>query len=230
LWPAGYLNASYHAYVASTFTYWLISLTPSDMSFNWKGTHHLPFSSGFDYIFCFPSSHLEGPFCFCCLLLSLLVLGLTQSHCVAQAGLNLCILHPPLLCSAGMTVVSAHCHYSHLFFFFFEWMNAFLLLEIFFIYISNIFPFPDLPFRNPFSYPTSPCLYKGAPPYTPVLLPWHYPTLGHQTPSGTRASPHTNVQQGYFLPHMWPVSLVAPRVFFGCWSSPQELREGALDC
>ena len=36
--------------------------------------------------------------------------------------------------------------------------------DIFLIYISNVFPFPGLPFRNPLSHPPSSCLYEGAPP------------------------------------------------------------------
>jgi hypothetical protein len=51
------------------------------------------------------------------------------------------------------------------------------------------------------------------------------PTLGHQTPSGQRASPLTNVQQGHLLPHMWPVPWVTLCTFLGWWSSPQELWE-----
>jgi hypothetical protein len=38
-------------------------------------------------------------------------------------------------------------------------------LDIFFIYISNVFPFPDLSFENP----PSPCLYYSAPPPTNSL-------------------------------------------------------------
>jgi hypothetical protein len=38
---------------------------------------------------------------------------------------------------------------------------------------------------------------------TPILPPWHSPILGHQTPSGPRDSPPTDVQQGHPLPHMW---------------------------
>ena len=41
----------------------------------------------------------------------------------------------------------------------------------FFNYISNIFPFPGLPFRNPLSHPPFPCLYEGAPPPTHSCLP-----------------------------------------------------------
>ena len=39
--------------------------------------------------------------------------------------------------------------------FFFYWI-------IFFIYISNVFPFPGFPFGNPLSHPPSPCLYESA--------------------------------------------------------------------
>jgi hypothetical protein len=46
-------------------------------------------------------------------------------------------------------------------------------LNIFFIYISNVFSFPGLPFRNPLSHSPSPCLYEGAPP--PIHS--HLPTL-----------------------------------------------------
>jgi hypothetical protein len=42
----------------------------------------------------------------------------------------------------------------------------YFLLDIFFIYISNVFPFLGLPFGNPLSRPLSPCLYEGASPHT----------------------------------------------------------------
>ena len=44
-------------------------------------------------------------------------------------------------------------------------------LDIFFIYISNVFLFPGLPFGSPLSHPP-PCLYEGAPhPLTHSYLP-----------------------------------------------------------
>jgi hypothetical protein len=69
-----------------------------------------------------------------------------------------------------------------------------------------------------------PCLYEGTPyPPTPILPPWHSPTLDHWTPSGPRATPPTDAQQGHLLPHMWPAPWVAPCVCFSCgpvpWSS-----------
>jgi hypothetical protein len=51
--------------------------------------------------------------------------------------------------------------------FFFHFL---LLLDIFFIYISNVIPFPGLSSKNPLSHPPSPCLYEGAP---------HLPTHSH---------------------------------------------------
>jgi hypothetical protein len=41
-----------------------------------------------------------------------------------------------------------------------------VVVDIFFIYISNVFPFPGLPFGSPLSHPPSPCLYNGVPPPT----------------------------------------------------------------
>ena len=49
--------------------------------------------------------------------------------------------------------------------------TSFLLLGIFFIYISNVFSFPGLPFRNLLSHHSpSPCFYKGTHPPTQTLL------------------------------------------------------------
>jgi hypothetical protein len=80
-------------------------------------------------------------------------------------------------------------------------------------------------------YPILPtCLYEGAPPPihlpTPIFLPWHSPTLGHQTPLGPRTTPPSDIQQGHPLTHMQLESWDTPCVHFGWWSSPQELRGG----
>jgi hypothetical protein len=45
------------------------------------------------------------------------------------------------------------------------------LLDIFFIYISNVFPFSDIPLRNPTSHHPFPCLYEGA-FYPGIPLHW----------------------------------------------------------
>jgi hypothetical protein len=50
---------------------------------------------------------------------------------------------------------------------FYELKKLEFLLDIFFIYISNIIPFPGFPSENPLSLPFSPC----SPTYSP-LLPW----------------------------------------------------------
>jgi hypothetical protein len=54
----------------------------------------------------------------------------------------------------------------------------FLLLDIFFIYISNIIPFPSFPSENPLSPPPASQLTN---PPTPAFWPWHSPILGHRT-------------------------------------------------
>ena len=49
---------------------------------------------------------------------------------------------------------------------------SFFLLDILFIYISNVIPFSTFPSRNLLSHPPSPCFYEGA------FLPT-YPLLPH---------------------------------------------------
>lgn len=95
--------------------YWVISPGPTNPSFLWKSKHHLPhlFTNRFHWaglfavrdtdrrgglflLFCL---HLPGLSCCCFILLLLLVSALKRSHCVAQADLELYILHPqPLYC------------------------------------------------------------------------------------------------------------------------------------
>jgi hypothetical protein len=55
---------------------------------------------------------------------------------------------------------------------FFKDLKMFLKLNIFFIYILNVFPFPGLSFGNSLSHPTSPCLYESVPPPTHLFLPF----------------------------------------------------------
>jgi hypothetical protein len=100
--------------------------------------------------------------------------------------------------------------------------RTFLKLDIFFFYISNVFPFPGLPFRAPYPIPLPLPLWGWSPTYppTPAFPPWHSPTLGYWTPSGSRAFPPTDIQQGHPLPHMWPAPWVPPCIFFGWWFSP----------
>ena len=57
---------------------------------------------------------------------------------------------------------------------------SFLLLDIFYIYISNVIPFPGFPSRNPLFHPSFHCFYEGVhlpthplPPHCPwILLHW----------------------------------------------------------
>ena len=52
-----------------------------------------------------------------------------------------------------------------------------LFLDIFFIYMSNVIPFPGLPSGNPLSHLSSPCLYEGTPhPLLPSCpgIPLHW--------------------------------------------------------
>ena len=102
----------------------------------------------------------------------------------------------------------------------------FVLLDIFFIYISNVIPFPRSPSENPLSNPPSPCFYKGVPSThspTPASLSWHSPTLGHPAFTGPRASPPIDAWQGHPLLHMRLEPWVPPCVLFGWWFSPWEL-------
>ena len=47
-----------------------------------------------------------------------------------------------------------------------------LLLNIFFIYISNVIPFPSFPSGTPLSHSSFPCFYESAPTHTHPL-PFH---------------------------------------------------------
>ena len=82
------------------------------------------------------------------------------------------------------------------------------LLDIFFIYISNVFPFPGLPFGNSLSYPPSPCFYEGAPwAACPLLsslpgIPLHWDIEHPQT-------------QGPLLPLMFNKAILC---HICCWS------------
>jgi hypothetical protein len=98
----------------------------------------------------------------------------------------------------------------------------FLLLDIFFIYISNVIPFPGFSPEIPILSPTLffPYFYEGASPPSPTSPPWHSPTLGHGAFTRPGASPPID---GYPLLHLLVESWVTPCVLFGWWFSPWEL-------
>ena len=77
--------------------------------------------------------------------------------------------------------------------------------DIFFIYISNVIPFPGSPeVPYPIPLPPPPASMRVF-PHLPIhshLPPWHSPTLGHQAFTGPRASPPIDVRQDHPLLHM----------------------------
>ena len=104
----------------------------------------------------------------------------------------------------------------------------FLLLDIFFIYISNIIPFPSRP--TPHSIPPPPAASVRIFPHppTPASLPWHSAILGHWAFTGPRASPPIDVCQGHPLQHMPLGPWVPPGVLFGRWFSSWKLWGGLV--
>jgi hypothetical protein len=102
----------------------------------------------------------------------------------------------------------------------------FFLIEHFFLYISNVIPFPGFPLETP--YPrTLPCFYEGAPQLTyPLLLPRSDIPLHW----GIKSSQ----DQGPFLLLMLSSAtyaagaMVPPCVLFDWWFIPWELLEICL--
>jgi hypothetical protein len=86
---------------------------------------------------------------------------------------------------------------------------SFILLDVFFIYISNAIPFlvssPKIPYPLPLSLLPN--------PPTPASWSWHSPILGHVTFTERRASPPIDVPQGHALIHMQLGTQVPPCVF-----------------
>ena len=96
-------------------------------------------------------------------------------------------------------MINVYCFYvwGCYFLFLFFW------LYIFFIYILNVSPF-QVSLWEPLSHHPPASMRVLPHPPTPILLPWHSPTLEHRTSSGTGASLSTDAQQGHPLPYMWP--------------------------
>jgi hypothetical protein len=86
-----------------------------------------------------------------------------------------------------------------IFFYFLRFIFSSFLLDIFFIYISNVNPFPSFPSENPL-IPS--CLLLLPNPPTPTSWPWHSPILGHRTFTEPRVSPPIDDRLGHPLLHM----------------------------
>jgi hypothetical protein len=102
---------------------------------------------------------------------------------------------------------------------FLSYFLTYILLDIFFIYISNVIPFPSFPSEN---HPSPPPPSAPQPTHS-HSWPWHSPILGHSTIIGPRASPPIDDWLGHPLLHIQLEPQVSPCVFFYWWFSPWEL-------
>jgi hypothetical protein len=114
---------------------------------------------------------------------------------------------------------------------FFSFIFSFLCFFLgggFFIYISNVIPFPSPSPETPYSISLPLFLWGCSPTHTPTpgSLPWNSPILGHGAFTGPRASPAIDDPQGYPLLHMWLEPWIPPCVFSVWWFSPWELGVG----
>jgi len=104
--------------------------------------------------------------------------------------------------------------------------DAWVFYWMFFIYISNVIPFPDfLAINLLFPLPTL-LLWECSPiqPPTPSCFPsLTFPYTGDPPLTGPRASPPIGAQQGHPLLHMQLEPWVCPCVVFGWRFSPWEL-------
>jgi hypothetical protein len=121
-----------------------------------------------------------------------------------------------------------YCHVPlvHILGFFLNFFSCILfLLDILFIYVSNVITFHGSPLHgNPLSYPHSFCFHECFSPTTYSLLPTlTFPTWGHWAFIGPRVSSQINAQQGHPLLHMLLEPWVPPCGLFGWWYSPWEL-------
>jgi len=92
----------------------------------------------------------------------------------------------------------------------------------YFIYLSNVVPFPGFPnHKSPILSPF-PFFYEGVPPPQPPPslpdIPLHW-GRGDPALAGPRASPPIGAQQGHPLLHMQLELWVCPCVLFGWWFS-----------
>jgi hypothetical protein len=93
------------------------------------------------------------------------------------------------------------------------------LLDIFFIYISNVTPFPSFLSENPLPLPP----YPGPQSTHFHFLALAFPILGHRIFARPRASPPIDGQLGHPLLHIKLETGVPLCVFIDWWFSPCEL-------
>jgi hypothetical protein len=92
----------------------------------------------------------------------------------------------------------------------------FFLLDIFFIYISNVNPFHGFSPEIPYTILPPPASMSVLPhPPTPTFLSSHSPTLWHRPFTGPTASPPINAQQSHQLLCMQVETWIPPRVLYG---------------
>jgi hypothetical protein len=88
------------------------------------------------------------------------------------------------------------------------------LFDIFFIYISNVIPFPSFPSGDPpYSFPTPPAYQPTHTCFLALAFPY----------TGPRASLHIDNRLGHPQLHMQLEPWVPPCVFFGWWFSLREI-------
>jgi hypothetical protein len=98
------------------------------------------------------------------------------------------------------------------------------IFYIFFISISNVFPFPGLPLGSPLPYPLSPASMRVLPyPPTHSCLP----ALAFSY-SGASNTLRPLLPLMFNKVNMWPAPWVPLCVFFGWWSSPWKLWGSGL--
>ena len=103
--------------------------------------------------------------------------------------------------------------------------SFFLLLDIFFIYISNVNPFPSPPKGNPLFHQPSSCFYEGVPPPTYPLLPPHpgIPLHWDIEPSQDQRPLLPLMPNKAILYYICSLSHGLLHVYSGWWFSPWEL-------
>ena len=124
-------------------------------------------------------------------------------------------------------VVNWHYIYILLYFLLFIHFLNFYFYWIFSLFTFKMFsPFQVSPSEISYPIPLFLPLWGCSPTHLPTPV-FPFPAFTYTGVSNTlrpRASPYTDVQQGYPLPHMWPEPWFTPCVFFGWWYRPLEFQ------